>query len=283
MNDQPAAPEQIISRTPAHVRVGVEVAAIVAVKPSEAVFKRTGLVAVPLTVVDDVVMVEAAGNRTVFGPLTVNVPRLDTFADNVIVPPDVFPLKVHALYVKPAPPTTERLLVVVAAKSTVDVFVVNVMFVTVAKFQTVPDVPLTVHVPLPMRNVRVPVPALVALVAIVTLLLLTLKSRMHPVVVPVHALNVRELMLIVAFGVIVQVVPPTQVLASKVTSSALVGAEAPVAPPDDADHIAVLELSHVHGVVQTAKRAAASAPVSASVKKNAARNALIASFICTPR
>lgn len=60
-----------------------------------------------------------------------------------------------------------------------------------------------------------------------------------------------------AFGVMVQVVPPTQVAVSKIAVSVAPGTEAPGAPPLVVDHIAVDELSQMQVVVQTAKRLAA--------------------------
>jgi hypothetical protein len=83
---------------------------------------------------------------------------------------------------------------------------------------------------------------------------------MQPVVDAVHAPMVNVATEIVPANVVmVQVVPPTQVAASRITSSEDVGADAPVAPPLDVDHIAVDELFHVHVVVQTANLFAASA------------------------
>ena len=81
---------------------------------------------------------------------------------------------------------------------------------------------------------------------------------MQPVVLAVHALIVSELIAIVPANVVmVQVTPPTQVLAFNVTSSADVGADAPVQPVSVAHHIAVDVLSHVQVTLQTAKRVAA--------------------------
>ena len=102
---------------------------------------------------------------------------------------------------------------------------------------------------------------------ILKLVLLALASSMHPVVDAVHALIVSVRTLMVPEKVVmVQVVPPTQVAASRVRSSEEVGAEAPVAPPLVVDHIAVEVLSQVQVVEQTANRAAACA-------RSGARNA----------
>ena len=92
--------------------------------------------------------------------------------------------------------------------------------------------------------------------------LLTLKSKMHPVVEAVQAPAVRlpkVVPLIVESTVIVQVTPPTQVAPSKIATSLAPGTEAPGAPPVVVDHIAVDVLSQVQAVVQIAKRLAASA------------------------
>jgi hypothetical protein len=83
---------------------------------------------------------------------------------------------------------------------------------------------------------------------------------MQPDVDAVQALMVNELIDIVPANVVmVQVVPPTQVLALRVTSSAEVGADAPVHPVSVAHHIAVDVLSQVQVVEQTANRVAACA------------------------
>ena len=80
---------------------------------------------------------------------------------------------------------------------------------------------------------------------------------MQPVVDAVQAPNVSEVTLTVVLTVVVQVTPPTQVAPSKVTVSAEPGTDAPVVPPDDVDHIVVLEASQVQVTEQTANRAAA--------------------------
>lgn len=145
--------------------------------------------------------------------------------------------------------------------TTVELLALNVKFVIVVALISVPDVVLErVQVPLPILKVRTPVPVIDRAKPegpIATLLLLTLKSRIQPVVDAVQAPIVREFSDRFAFTVIVQVVPLTQVFASSVTSSLPVGADTPVAPPEVADHIAVETLSQVQVVVQTAKRAAA--------------------------
>src|SRR5882762_10677254 len=142
----------------------------------------------------------------------------------------------------------------------VELFAANVRLVVVAMFHAV-AIPLSVHVPLPIFRLRVPVPVPLnpPLAVSVTLLLLTLKSRMQPVVDAVQAPKVIDCTATVVLTVIVQVTPPTQVAASKVTVSAEPGTDAPVAPPVDADHIAVLAPSHVQVTVQTPNRDAASA------------------------
>jgi hypothetical protein len=129
-----------------------------------------------------------------------------------------------------------------------------------------------VNVPLPSLIFLVPVPEILKLPPIEKLLLLTLKSIIHPVVLAVHAPAVREVILAFVLTVVVQVVPPTQVAASKVTVSPEPGTDAPVAPPDEADHMAVLEPSHVQVVVQTAKREAASATSVLKQRRSRARN-----------
>lgn len=73
--------------------------------------------------------------------------------------------------------------------------------------------------------------------------------------------------------VMVQVTPPTQVAASSVTVSAEPGTEAPVAPPVDADHIAVDDASQVQVTVQTAKRDAAAAGIIDHMRKINAQQA----------
>src|SRR5258708_7897022 len=129
----------------------------------------------------------------------------------------------------------------------------------------------SVTVELPSFKVRVPVPLILKPAVSATLLLLTLKSRIQPVVVAVQAPIVSERIVKLVFTVVVQVVPPTQVAASKITASAAPGTEAPVAPPVLVDHIAVDEPSHVQVVVQTANRFAALATVVAKQRKNKAR------------
>lgn len=160
---------------------------------------------------------------------------------------------------------------------------VSVSPVVVLLSNMLPLVKDSVNVPLPHFMFLVPAPLKLINEAL-TLLLLTLKSKMHPVVDAVHAPAVMLLTARLALTVIVHVVPPTQVAASRVTSSAELGADAPVAPPDVADHIAVLELSHVHVVVQTAKRAAASACVtqSSAQRRNATRSASAAVLTAAP-
>lgn len=118
-------------------------------------------------------------------------------------------------------------------------------------------VPVIVQVPLPIFNARVPPPEPSKL-SNVTLLLLTLKSRIQPVVDAVQAPIVIEMTLTVVLTVMVQVTPPTQVAAFKVTVSAAPGTEAPVAPPLEVDHMRVLDASQVQAAVHTAKREAAS-------------------------
>lgn len=147
----------------------------------------------------------------------------------------------------------------------VELFALKVKFVTVVSVQ-IPCAAVIDQVPAPMLMVLVPVPeALKPLPPlIVKLVPFALASRTHPAVDAVHAPIVTVPTAIVpANVVIVQVVPPTQVLASKVTSSAEVGAEAPVAPPEVVDHIAVDVLSQVQVVLQTPNRAAASAETGA--------------------
>lgn len=114
----------------------------------------------------------------------------------------------------------------------------------------------TVKVPLPSLTVLVPLPLSRKPVWIVGLLLLTLKSRIHPAVVPVQP-KVIERTVKLVLTVIVQVVPPTQVAASKITASTPDGTDAPVAPPVVVDHMAVLAASQVQVVVHTANRLAA--------------------------
>jgi hypothetical protein len=89
----------------------------------------------------------------------------------------------------------------------------------------------------------------------VKLVLLVSALITQPAVDAVQVPQVTDLIEIVPENVvIVHVVPPTQVAASIITSSVATGAEAPVAPPVDVDHIAVDVLSQVQVVVQTAKR-----------------------------
>jgi hypothetical protein len=139
----------------------------------------------------------------------------------------------------------------------VDVPALKVRFVVVVASHIVPfAVLVSENVPLPILNVRVPVPVIL-IVCAVMLLLFTLKSTIHPVVDAVHAPIVIDVTFTVVLTVIVHVTPPTHVAASKVTVSPDPGTDAPVAPPLEADHIAVLDPSQVHAAVQTPKREAA--------------------------
>lgn len=136
------------------------------------------------------------------------------------------------------------------------------MFVAVGPNHKLP-VPVTVQVPLPIFNVLTPVPETLRLPPgrhcpqIVILLLFTLKSKIQPVVEAVQAPMVKLAMLGFVFTVMVQVVPPVQVAASKITLSTDPGTDAPVAPPLEVDHIAVDDASQVHVVGQMPKRLAA--------------------------
>lgn len=159
----------------------------------------------------------------------------------------------------------------------------NVKLVVVTQFHGVPLPVLDMfHAPFPIFRVRVAVPVefnAAAAPESVTLLLLMEKSRMQPVVEAVHALIVMEITVTFVLTVMVHVVPPTQVLASKITVSTLLGTDAPVAPPVVVDHIAVLDPSHVHVVEQMPKRFAASAGVkqaNSNATRIRKRNALIA-------
>lgn len=112
-----------------------------------------------------------------------------------------------------------------------------------------PDPAFQLRVPVPLpENAYPPVVA-----EIVKLVLLVLAAIMQPDVDAVQAPQVMVATEIVPANVVmVQVVPPTQVAPSRMTSSPATGADAPVDPPDDVDHMAVDELSHVQVVVQTA-------------------------------
>lgn len=101
--------------------------------------------------------------------------------------------------------------------------------------------------------------------------LFVLAAMMQPVVEAVHAPQVMDWAEIVPENVVmVQVVPPTQVAPSIITSSAEVGAAAPVAPPEPTDDhmmpVVMPSLFHVHVVAHTAQRFAACA-------RSGARNA----------
>lgn len=172
-----------------------------------------------------------------------------------------------------APSVTVRRFVPEQLKSNVEELALKVKFVTVAWVHgAVAPEQLNVQVPFPIFNVLVVVPVFAKPPdPIVGELLLALRSRTQPVVDAVHADIVRLTILKFVFTVIVHVVPPTQVFASSVTESAEPGTDAPVAPPLVADHIAVLEPSHVHVVAQIAKRAAASAGFDMSENSKAAR------------
>jgi hypothetical protein len=94
----------------------------------------------------------------------------------------------------------------------------------------------------------------------VKLLLLTLASRMHPVVEAVQAPHVieRHVGLYPEPKVAVQVVVPTHVPPSMITSSPLPGTEAPV-PPLAVPHIDVSAAVMVHVVAHVRNRFAACA------------------------
>ena len=169
---------------------------------------------------------------------------------------------VTVAYVLPPVENVRCPVMLVPVITIVEVPALSVKFVAVPAFHGVDsDAELSVNVPDPIFNVRVPVPVRLNPVVelSVTLLLFALKSRTHPLVEAVQAPIVIEDTVTVVFTVIVQVVPPTQVAASSVTSSAELGTEAPVAPPLVADHIAVLDASQVQVVAHIANRAAASA------------------------
>lgn len=191
-----------------------------------------------------------------------NVPKVLPPSLNCTMPLPVLAAIVTVEYVCP-PPTKVRAVLEGPAYTIVDVPVWSVKLVTVVEFQT-PFVMVTTE--LPSFSVRVPEPLTLKLPPeIATVLLLTLKSRIQPVVAAVHAPIVNEVIAKFAATVIVQVTPPTQVAASSVTRSPATGADWPGAPPDDADHIAVEELSQVQVAVHTAKREAALAlPMSAN-------------------
>lgn len=148
----------------------------------------------------------------------------------------------------------------------------SVRFVVVSHDIAFAPVPVNENVPDPQLIVRVPVPLLFQpFVENVGLLLFVANCITQPEVEAVHAPVLSEDMLKLVFTVIVHVVPPTQVAASNVTSSPTPGTDAPVAPPDVVDHIAVLEPSQVHVVVHTAKRVACAAVTHSSAKR---RNAM---------
>lgn len=154
-------------------------------------------------------------------------------------------------------------------------------------FQAAPEAD-SVYVPLPPVKVRVPAPVpLKPPLALRVMLLLALLSMTHPVVAAVQApqVNCCIVGLVAAAIVIVQVTPPTQVAPSNITASPEPGTDAPVAPPVDVDHIAVLELSHVHVTVHTPNRLAASAGFASASPIRAIATALFShmghlSFIC---
>lgn len=104
---------------------------------------------------------------------------------------------------------------------------------------------------------------------------------MHPVVDAVQAPMVSEVIVHVPpkFIVAVHVVPPTQVAASSVTVSDAPGTLAPVAPPEEADHIEVSAAVIVHAVVHTKKREAASALVHRESSVTSSNTNLAMSFV----
>lgn len=78
----------------------------------------------------------------------------------------------------------------------VSVRLVTVVAVHILAELVLVTVPVRVQVPLPILSTRVPVPEMLTpvLAVIVGLLLLTLRSRMQPVVEAVHAPRVRDWM-----------------------------------------------------------------------------------------
>lgn len=118
-------------------------------------------------------------------------------------------------------------------------------FVAVPSSQrvTVPVLPLKVNVPFPIKNLRVPVPdkfmAVPLAVSVMFIGPLAAKSSV-PVKAPAVS-ETRESPL--TADATVTTPPPDEPL--KVTSSPVVGAEAPLAPPDVADQFVVEDKSQV--------------------------------------
>lgn len=286
-----APPVKIMPCIDAHAMVGAPLATDkVAVAELLLVKKYIGLLEVPtqLNAFETVTVAELV-RTTPTGPVTfivamVGAPPIDQGTCAELAE------KLTVLYVKPPlwnslrPPFTTEL----PEKEIVELLAVNVRFVVVPKSHAVPLLIVSVYVPFPILKFRVPVPVPLIFDAI-TFGLFTEKSRIQPVVEAVHAPNVRDVNdSVTAPPVMVQVVPPTQVLASIVTVSPATGCVVLFEPPDEVDHIASLVLSHAHEVEHNTRNFAAAlagtSPTTSSAKaRTRLRRIVIARLTYRPR
>lgn len=185
----------------------------------------------------------------------------------VKLPPELLADSEIVLYER-LPPWNVLVEADVAVNTRDDELALKVNPVVVDIFHAVP-VPVTVHVPPPIFKLRVPTPVPLK-VPIETLLLLTLQSKIQPVVDAVHAPIVIDchVGLYPEPIVAVQVVPPTHVAPSRTTASLEPGTLAPV-PPVVVPQIVVSLAVMVQVVLHVRKRLAASASAQNSRSRNA--------------